>query len=82
MNPSDDQMAKARIEALIETAVTNAKSHGVKPSHALFELLVAAAAIARACGGGENTTSMLQKGVPMATGCAKDWFAAKFETMQ
>lgn len=67
-------LAKKRIEALMTQAQVNAMSHGADPAECIFEMLVAAAALASRQQPVTPPQYLLASVLPSAASCAADWF--------
>ncbi|WP_449043704.1 hypothetical protein [Paracoccus versutus] len=74
MIDTTEKIAAARIEALILTARTNAIATGGDPADAVFDLLVAAAAICDQHQVRNGVAEAFDCVVPSAIACAADWF--------
>lgn len=68
------ELAKKRIEALMTQAQTNAMNHGADPAECIFEMLVAAAALASRQQPVTPARDFLASVLPSAASCAADWF--------
>lgn len=77
MSDTTEKIAKDRINALILTARTNAIKTGGDPAEAVFELLVAAAAICDQFHPRNGVAEAFSIAVPNAIACAADWFPSQ-----